>query len=70
VDNENPELEAKLREDIRRMIRMEYAKPEMTVLVMGEERADVTPQELEDDLSLAISRYFVRDVLPSLKAQS
>ncbi len=67
-NNAQPDLEKKLRQNIRDMIKLEYAKPDVTVLVMGDERNDVTPQELEDDLSLALSRYFVRDILPPLLA--
>lgn len=57
--------EAKLRKQIRDMIRLERAKPEMTVLVGGDERQEVNWDELEDDLSLALARYFFRDLMPA-----
>lgn len=55
---------AKLREDIRRLFQLEKAKPEMTALIMGEERENVLWEEAEEDLSLAIARYVVLDLYP------
>lgn len=64
ADSKHWDDEKDLRQKIREMIRLERAKPEMTVLIGGAEREEVSWDELEDDLSLALSRWIALDILP------
>lgn len=57
------ELQKKLQQDIRDMFKLEAQRNELNFALSGVERGEMTIQDYEDDLSLAISNYFVYDIL-------
>jgi hypothetical protein len=69
-DSEAEELIKNLEQKIRDLFKFEATRNELNFALSGVERGDMTLQDYEDDLSVAISNWFVKDLLPARLAQA
>lgn len=59
----------KLQQDIRDMFKLESQRNDLNFALSGVERGEMTLQDYEDDISLAVSQYVVLDIIPQYIAQ-
>lgn len=62
--NDPKKLQKKLQQDIRDMFKLEAQRNDINFAMSGVEQGEMTIQDYEDDLSLAISNWIVDDLLP------
>lgn len=65
----NEQLIKEIEQNIREMFKLEATRNELNYALSGFERGDMTIQDYEDDLSVAISNWFVKDLLPKYQSK-
>lgn len=53
-----------LEQEVRNMFQLEAQRNEINFALSGVEKGDMTLKDYEDDLSVAISNWIVKDLLP------
>lgn len=70
TNNQSPdELAKKLQANIEQMFELEFQRNELNFALSGVERGEITHQDIKEDMSLALSNWIVKDLLPEYSAQ-